>query len=128
MHVRIDPHSGEPVYRQLVEAVKYKVAAGELADGDQMPSIRALARRLRINPGTVVKAYEELQHAGLVVMRHGKGVFITAARDTAPASIRRETLRHMARRMLAEAARLGGSPDEVRAAVDDVAREMEAPK
>ena len=90
-----------------------------------MPSIRALAGELKINPRTVVKAYEQLQHAGLVVMRHGQGVFVTAARETLPAAARKKALADLARRLLAEASRMGATPDETIAIVEQVARKME---
>ncbi|MHC4714852.1 MAG: GntR family transcriptional regulator, partial [Planctomycetota bacterium] len=73
MYIRLDHSSGEPFYRQIVEQVKYAVAAARVVPGDRLPSIRGLAGRLKINPRTVVKAYEELAHAGLVVMRQGQG-------------------------------------------------------
>ena len=126
MHLHLDHHSGEPVYRQIVEAVKYKVASGQLADGDALPSIRALADQLKINPGTVVKAYDELGHAGLVVMQQGKGVFITARREAAPAAVRRKAIADLARRLLAEASRMGAGANETLKIVGDVAREMES--
>lgn len=126
MHLYLDHHSGEPVYRQIVEAIKYKVASGQLADGDALPSIRALADQLKINPGTVVRAYDELGHAGLVVMQQGKGVFITARRDAAPSAVRRKAIADLARRLLAEASRMGAGTDETLKIVGDVAREMES--
>lgn len=125
MHLRLDHHSGEPVYRQIVEAVKYKVASGQLAGGDPLPSIRALTEQLKVNPGTVVKAYDELAHAGLVVMQQGKGVFVTADRNAAPVAVRRRVLADLARRLLAEASRMGAGADEVRRVLDQVISEME---
>ncbi|MCL2640511.1 MAG: GntR family transcriptional regulator [Phycisphaerales bacterium] len=113
MILRLDHHSGEAIYRQIVEAVKYKVAAGELEEGQQLPSIRGLAEELAINPRTVVKAYEELEHAGVVVMRHGQGMFVSGRGDATSARVRREAIRDLARRLLAEATRLGASPKEV---------------
>lgn len=65
MHLQLNHQSGEPIYRQIVEQVKYAVAAGDLAPGARLPSIRELAGQLKINPRTVVKAYEELRAAGL---------------------------------------------------------------
>lgn len=126
MYLHLDHHSGEPIYRQLVEQIKYRIACGQLNPGDQLPSIRALAAELRINPRTVVKAYEELDHAGLVVMKHGQGVFIAADRTAAPAAERRRALADMARRMLSEASRLGADADEVIEILQRVARQMEA--
>ena len=125
MYLHLDHHSGEPIYRQVVEQVKYRVASGQLEPGQQLPSIRALAGQLKINPRTVVKAYEQLQHAGLVIMRHGQGVFVTAARETLPAAAREKALADLARRLLAEASRMGATPEETIAIIEQVAGQME---
>lgn len=124
MFLRLDHHSGEAIYRQIVEQLKFRIAAGKLAPGERLPSIRQLAAELKINPRTVVKAYEELAHAGLTVMRHGQGVFVAERDGGAPAAARRKALRDMARRMLAEASRLGADYDEVLEALEAVASEM----
>jgi len=124
MYLRLDHHSGEPIYRQIVEAVKYRVACGQLAPDSQLPSIRGLAEELRINPRTVVKAYEELEHAGVVVMRHGQGVFVVDGQAAVPAGVRRQALADLARRLLAEASRLGAEPEDVLDIVRDEAQRM----
>lgn len=79
MYLRLNYQSGEAIYRQIVEQIKYRVASGELSPGQRLPSIRELAKQLKINPRTVVKSYEELRAAGLAVMRQGQGVFIDSA-------------------------------------------------
>jgi GntR family transcriptional regulator len=125
MYLRLDHHSGEPIWRQIVEQVKYSIASGQLAEDDKLPSIRALAGQLKINPRTVVKAYEELAHGGLVVMRQGQGVFVTHTREAAPTATRRKLVADMARRLLAEASRLGADSKEVQEIVRNVAEEMD---
>lgn len=125
MYLHLDHHSGEPIYRQIVEAIKYKVASGQLAVDERIPSIRALAEELKINPRTVVKAYEELQHAGLVVMRHGQGVFVAANQGATSQSVRHKAISDMARRMLAEAFRLGACKAEVLKIIESEANKME---
>jgi GntR family transcriptional regulator len=82
MFVELNFKSGKPAYLQIVDQVKYGVAAGTLRAGDQLPSIRELAERLRINRNTVAKAYAELEHEGIVELVQGKGVFI--ARQGSP--------------------------------------------
>ncbi len=126
MYLHLDHHSGEPIYRQIVEAIKYRVASGQLAVDERLPSIRAAAEALKINPRTVVKAYEELQHAGLVVMRHGQGVFIAANQGVTPQSVRQKAIGDMARRMLAEAFRLGAAKAEVLKVIEAEASRMES--
>ena len=125
MYLHLDHHSGEPIYRQIIEAVKYRIASGQLAADEQLPSIRSLAGELKINPRTVVKAYEELQHAGLVVMRHGQGVFVAARQEGVPESVRRQVIGDMARRTLSEAVRLGASREEVMEVIESEAKKME---
>lgn len=125
MHLRLDPHNGEPIYRQIVEQVKYLVACGKLQDGDRLPSIRSLGDTLKINPRTVVKAYEELQAAGLVMMKQGQGVFVTADRGTAPLRERRKAIGLLAQRLFAEASRMGAGSDEIWEILQQTAEQME---
>lgn len=125
MYIKLDHHSGEPIWRQIVEQVKYGIAAGRVAPGEQLPSIRGLAGDLKINPRTVVKAYEELQHGGLVTMRQGQGVFVTPNRGSTPATARRRAVRDLGRRLMAESLRLGATTDEVLDILREVGEEME---
>lgn len=125
MQIHLDHHSGEPIYRQIVEAIKFDVARGRLSAGDRLPSIRQLANELGINMRTVVKAYEELVHVGLAVMQQGRGVFITAPQGVLPAERRRNVLVELIQRLLAEAKRLGADPPEVVELLQEVALEME---
>jgi len=76
---RIDAGSGVPIYRQLVEQVRREVMLGRLGPGDQLPTLREVVDGLAINPNTVVKAYTELEHQGLVVRRQGTGTFVSSA-------------------------------------------------
>jgi GntR family transcriptional regulator len=74
---RIDPTKSEPVYVQLMNEIKYFVAAGIASPGELLPSVREMAVSLRINPNTVARAYRELEHEGVVVTMRGKGVFVS---------------------------------------------------
>jgi GntR family transcriptional regulator len=74
---RLNPSSGAPLYLQLMEQVKHAVGTGALRAGDQLPSIRKLAEDLVMNPNTVAHAYRELEHEGVVELRHGLGVFVS---------------------------------------------------
>jgi GntR family transcriptional regulator len=115
VRLRLDHHSGEPIWKQIVEQVKYHIASSNLASAEKLPSIRALGSELKINPRTVVKAYEELAHLGLIVMRQGQGAFVTDTkhRDSIPAATRQRLLDDLSRRLLAEGTRLGATPDEI---------------
>lgn len=78
MLFRPNPSTGVPIYLQLMEQVKHAVETGALRPGEQLPGIRPLAEQLVINPNTVAKAYRELEHEGVVELRHGAGAFVTA--------------------------------------------------
>ena len=75
---RPNPSSGVPIYLQLMERVKHAVETGALRPGEQLPGIRPLAEELVINPNTVAKAYRELEHEGVIELRHGAGAFVSA--------------------------------------------------
>ena len=76
---RPNASSGVPIYLQLMEQVKHAIETGALRVGDQLPGIRPLAEELVINPNTVAKAYRELEHDGVIELRHGAGAFVTGA-------------------------------------------------
>ena len=128
MYLRLDYQSGEAIYRQIVEQIKYKIASGELQPMEQLPSIRELAKLLKINPRTVVKAYEELQSGGLVVRRQGQGVFIKDGQTAIPVHTRQKLIGEMARRMLAEASRLGAGQEEVKEIIEKTIEQMRSGK
>ena len=77
MLFRPNPSSGVPIYLQLMEQVKHGIETGALRAGDQLPGIRPLAEELVINPNTVAKAYRELEHEGVIELRHGAGAFVS---------------------------------------------------
>jgi GntR family transcriptional regulator len=74
---RLDPHSAVPVYRQLIDQVMGGMAAGALAAGHQLPTVRQVAVDLSINPNTVVRAYRELEIRGVLETQQGTGTFIS---------------------------------------------------
>src|SRR5262245_4520771 len=107
MDIHISPHDGVPIYLQIVNQVKYLVAAGRLAAGDERPASRVLAERLQVNPNTVARAYRELEVAGVVEKRRTAGTFVS---DAGSPLARRERLKILTERidaLLAEARQLG---------------------
>jgi GntR family transcriptional regulator len=78
LRLRLDLHSGVPVYRQIIDQVYGGIASGSLAVGDQLPTVRQLAVDLSINPNTVVRAYRELELGGLLETHQGSGTFISS--------------------------------------------------
>ncbi len=119
LHFQITPASGVPNYRQIMDQVAYYVASGALRPGDGLPSIRELAARLALNPSTVVKAYGELEHEGMIELRQGKGAFIAdGARKLSPAEVKK-ALRGQARKLAVEAKQLGVARGAVHELLDE---------
>jgi GntR family transcriptional regulator len=119
LHLQIDPHSGVPVYRQMMDQIRYYLASGLLQPGDQLPSIRDLAQRLSVNPTTVVKAYGELQHGEVIEMRHGKGVFVSERSVRMSDREREKALRRLARQLAVEAAQMNATNELVLRLVEE---------
>lgn len=113
MHIRIDPHSAEPLFEQIAFAVKDQVARGLAQAGEQLPSVRELARELAINPNTVVRAYELLERDGLLLRRQGAGSFLTDRGSDLAAAERRQKLELLLRRTATAAFHLGFTSEQV---------------
>lgn len=117
MHIVISNQSGKPIYEQIAEQVKALIISGELGEGDALPSMRLLAKELRISVITTKHAYEDLEREGFLVTMPGKGSFV------APQSpeLHREEMRKQVEDHLQQAidaARRGGiTRDEVLAAI-----------
>ena len=76
MQIHVTDSDGTPFYVQVVNQIKFLVASGRLAAGEQLPPVRKLAEQLLINPNTVARAYRELETEGVVTSRRGAGVFV----------------------------------------------------
>jgi len=85
-----------PIYLQVMEAIKKAIVRGDLKPGDKIPSVRELAQKLRINPNTVQKAYQELEREGITFTRRGQGNFVTEDEEKI-ASLRQEILEKIVR-------------------------------
>jgi GntR family transcriptional regulator len=118
MFSHIDPRSPTPIYAQIADRIRVAVASGELVAGDGLPSVRVLATRLRVNPATVVQAYRELERDRIVEMRQGAGTYITDVATETRSRDRAAAAQRAVRKMLTEAARLGLTPADLRAALD----------
>ena len=113
MDIHISPHDGVPIYQQIVNQVKYLVASGRLAPGEELPAIRVLAERLVVNPNTIARAYRELEVAGVVEKRRTAGTYVSAVGSPLA---RRERLKILTERidaLLAEARQLGIRTEQV---------------
>ena len=113
MHIQISLHDGVPIYRQIVNQVKYLIASGQLAAGAELPPIRALAEQLLVTPNTVVKAYSELEAEGLVHKRRGAGTYVADAASPLARREQRRILTQRADALLAEASQLNYTFEEL---------------
>ena len=124
----IDASSMVPIYAQIVGQVRAGVAAGTLRAGDPLPSARQLASELRVNPNTVAQAYRELDREGLTTVLRGQGTFVAALANARREEERARVARDLVERMLAEAARIGVAPADLRRAVNEVMAPAAAPR
>jgi GntR family transcriptional regulator len=115
--IRIDPSSAEPLFEQVVFAVKSAVARGTAGPGDRLPSVRELARDLAINPNTVVRAYEALERDGVIVRRQGAGCFLTGTGSDLGTAERKKQLQDLLRRAATEAFHLGFQAEDIEKAL-----------
>jgi GntR family transcriptional regulator len=119
MQIHVSPEDGLPVYKQIFNQIKYLVASGVLAAGEELPPIRTLAERLLINPNTVARAYRELEHAGIVVKRGTVGTFVSAAPSPFARRERLRVLRQRIDTLLADASHMGVSVQELKELIDE---------
>jgi GntR family transcriptional regulator len=112
--ITINLTDGVPIYRQIVNQVKYLVASGLLLPGEELPPIRTLALQLKVTPNTIVKAYGELEISGVVQKRHGSGTFVSEGRPQ-PVALRerRRVVEQRIDALLAEAHQLNFSTDDI---------------
>lgn len=123
-HLNIDPVSGLPVYRQIVDQIKYYIASGALKPGFQLPSVRELARRLCINPTTVVKAYAELEHDEAIEILHGKGAFVANRSNIKSDFNREKVVRRLARQLAVESVQAGAEFELVKRILEEEWEQM----
>jgi len=116
----INPSSGVPIYRQLIEQVHALVAGRQLRPGDMLPSVRQVARFAAVNPMTVSKAYSRLEAEGVVQRVRGQGMRVVKPSKNAPLRERREQFRTLARSAIARARQLGLTESQIREVLDEV--------
>ncbi|MDT8399701.1 MAG: GntR family transcriptional regulator [Pseudomonadales bacterium] len=102
-----------PIFKQVVDGIGMAIAVGELAEGDKLPSVRALAMRLSINPNTVAKAYNELTSMGLVDSRQGLGLFVSVPKQLLSNNERKKRLQQAIERCLGDVMHLNYSDEEI---------------
>jgi GntR family transcriptional regulator len=103
---KLNLSAGQPLYLQLIQQVRHAIETGVLQDGDLMPGIRTLAEELVVSHNTIAKAYTELEHEGLLELRHGSGAYVSAKRRvksrTEKVQIAQQRVRELVRKLQAE--------------------------
>jgi GntR family transcriptional regulator len=117
----LDSRSGVSPYMQIVQQVRHALRLGLLDEGDQLPTVKEVVARLAINPNTVLKAYRELEHAGLVAARPGVGTFVTGSLAD-PSIAAHGPLRRELRGWIAKARRAGLDEESIEALFRDAVR------
>ncbi|MDR1145247.1 MAG: GntR family transcriptional regulator [Verrucomicrobiales bacterium] len=107
MFLHLNPQSGVPVYRQMARQLQERIAAGQLADGARLPSVRELSAELHVNPLTVAKVYQFLERDGLVEFRRGQGTFVAADRAQLSKARQQKLIRHAVEQVVSESRHLG---------------------
>jgi GntR family transcriptional regulator len=119
MFLPIDPGRPLALFAQIMEGIRLAIATGRLKSGDRIPSVRDMAVETRVNPNTVLRAYMELERAGVIETKRGLGYFVTSALNgTLADKERRELLDRRVEELLTSALDLGFSPEEVKDSVD----------
>lgn len=113
MDINIDLTNGVPIYRQIVNQVKYLIASGLLRPGEELPPIRTLALQLKVTPNTIVKAYDELETLGIVQKRRGAGTYVSEGRSLLAHRERRRIIEQRIDALLAEAHQLNFTVEDI---------------
>jgi GntR family transcriptional regulator len=111
MFFQLNSTNGQPLYLQLMQQIRHAAETGALQDGEQLPGIRTLAERLVVSPNTVAKAYSELEHEGLLELRHGSGAFLIISRRSRALTNRVQVARKKVEGLVEEL-RAGGLQNE----------------
>ena len=118
LNLAINTGSATPIYKQITDQVRLAVATARLAVGDQLPSVRALAEELVVNPNNVARAYTDLAHEGLIESRAGRGVFLTRKRKMFTREEGRRRLEPLMEGLIGEAMVMDFSREELREAFE----------
>lgn len=118
LNLAINTGSASPIYKQITDQVRLAVATGRLTVGDQLPSVRALAEELVINPNTVARAYTDLAREGLIESRSGRGVFVTRKRKMFTREEGRRRLEPLMEGLVGEAMVMDFTREELREAFE----------
>ena len=118
MLLQIDHHSGQPIYRQVMEQIRRQILAGHLSEGEQLVSVRELAGQLMVNPMTISKVYSLLEIEGLLERRRGIGLFVARIRPDQKSRTKSEVLEQILARAVATAVQLDIPESEVHESIE----------
>jgi GntR family transcriptional regulator len=124
MKIKLDYHSSEPLYWQAAIEIKRLVVTKRLKPGDKLPSVRTLAEQLQLNATTVRRIFDQLAKDGVVVQRHGSGVFITDAELPFSLEYVQKVIAHQAAVYLIEGLRLGLEFKELQKIIDQQYKDL----
>ena len=110
---QLDPASGVPFYRQVIDQILAAIATGSLTSGDRLPTVRQLAVDLAVNFNTVARAYKELEIRGVLATQQGTGTFVAETEVTVDEVERRRQVNQLLDEFLARAARQGLTLEEL---------------
>ena len=128
LNLAISTGSDTPIYKQITDQVRLAVATGRLAVHDQLPSVRALAEELVLNPNTVARAYSDLAREGIIESRQGRGVFIIRKRKVFSREEGRRRLEPLLDSIIGEALAMDLKPEELREAFEKKLGQWKEPK
>ena len=122
---RLDPSTGVPVYRQMIDQVLLAIASGTLKGGDQLPTVRQVAVELAINPNTVLRAYRELEIRGTLTTQQGLGTYVTKQAVVVDDAQRQQRLSRLAADCASRAGAEGFTVAELAARLGELAAEKD---
>ena len=128
MYIRLNPHSGEPLYKQLKERIQFLIVSKKLKPGDQIDSVRALATKTKLNPTTVAKVFTQLQQEGYLIMRPGLGAFVSPRPPEYTLTEKKRRVKQLLAPALIEAVFLGLSKNEISNIVNDELKKITGDK
>ena len=114
MLLQIDHHSGQPIYRQVIDQIRRQIVARQLREGEQLLSVRDLAAQLRVNPMTISKAYSLLEMDGWLERRRGVGLFVAALKKEKAGRTKTDMLEDSLTKAVVTAVQLGIPEDQTR--------------
>ena len=110
---KLDPKSGVPFYKQIVDQIRFGISSGSLKVGEQLPTVRALAVQLQVNLNTVSKAYKELEILKILETQQGTGTFVGNIDNTLDDDEKKRKLNSICAEFLSISSAYGFSVDEI---------------